>query len=196
MSPFSAVLLAGGASRRMGRDKALLPFGGRPLWERQVARLRALGPDEILGSGPRREGFPADLRCVADSPAAAGLGPLAGVAAALRAIAAPRALVVAVDLPELSEEFLRALLDRARAGGLGPRARGGARGEPQPLAALYPRACLPLAEARLAGEDRSMRGFVAACEAAGLVTGWEVPSGFRRALRNVNAPGDLAGEEG
>ncbi len=180
----------------MGRDKALLPFAGQPLWERQVALLQALGPREILVSGSRREGFPADLRCIADDPAAAGRGPLAGVVVTLRAITAPRALLVAVDLPELSEEFLRALLDRAGEGGLVPLAREGARFLYEPLAAIYPRSCLSLAEARLADEDHSMQGFVRACAEAGLVTGWEIPAEFRPALRNVNTPADLAAGEG
>lgn len=194
--PFSAVLLAGGSSRRMGRDKALLPIAGQPLWERQVELLRALGPEEILVSGPRREGFPAELRCVADDPANAGRGPLAGVTAALREIAVPRALVVAVDLPALSEEFLRALLDQAGEGGLVPRAREGERFLYEPLAAIYPRACLPLAEARLDGEHHSMQRFVGACVDAGLVASWEVPIALRPALRNVNTPADLTSIQG
>src|SRR5438477_7680994 len=46
----SAVLLAGGESRRMGRDKATLLFRGRPLWEIQFDLLRTLQPEEIFVS--------------------------------------------------------------------------------------------------------------------------------------------------
>ena len=193
----SAVLLAGGASRRMGRDKALVPFEGWPLWERQVALLRTLGPREVFVSGPRREEFPADLRCVADDSVTARRGPLAGVAAALREARAPLVLVVAVDLPGLSQEFLRAGLARCSAGvGAVPFLREDGRVLPEPLAAVYPLAARPLAESRLAGEDWSMRGFVRACAAAGLVTEWEIPPDLRPAVRNVNTPEELAAANG
>ena len=43
----SAVLLAGGESRRMGKDKATLFFGGKPLWQIQLELLRKLEPSEI-----------------------------------------------------------------------------------------------------------------------------------------------------
>ena len=52
---FSAVLLAGGKSSRMGSDKAFLEIEGEPLWQRQLATLRGLSPGQLMISGPRRE---------------------------------------------------------------------------------------------------------------------------------------------
>jgi molybdopterin-guanine dinucleotide biosynthesis protein A len=156
--PFAAVLLAGGQSRRMGRDKAMLPLaGGRLLWQRQLDDvLRPLGPAELLVSGPSREGFPADVRCIAD--AEPGLGPLSGIAAALEAATAPWLAVLAVDLPGMTAGYLKTLLNERTAGaGMVP---VHPEGWLEPLAAIYPRACLPLARARLSGPDRSMHGFV------------------------------------
>ena len=49
---FSAALLAGGRSSRMGRDKAFLEIDGVPLWQRQLQTLRELGPSETFLAGP------------------------------------------------------------------------------------------------------------------------------------------------
>src|SRR5262249_31891495 len=79
---FSAVLLAGGESRRMGRDKATILFRGKPLWEVQLEKLKKLAPKEIFVSArvdpPWR---PNDVLFVADVPPSRG--PLSGLAASL-----------------------------------------------------------------------------------------------------------------
>ena len=145
MTPFAAVLLAGGQSRRMGRDKALLelPDGCR-LWERQWQVLGALEPAERFVSGSWREGFPADLPWLADE--FPGCGPLAGIAAALQAMRSPRLVVLAVDLPAMSVDFLRGLLQGSDSTGVVPQR---ADGFFDPLAAVYPEAAVKPAVERL-----------------------------------------------
>ena len=156
----AAVLLAGGRSRRMGRDKALLPLAdGRLLWQRQLDVLRALEPAELFVSGPWREGFPAALVCLEDE--GESRGPLSGIAAALGATRAERLAVLAIDLPRMTVGFLRGLLERAEDGrGVVP--RHGVDGPYEPLAAVYPAGCLQLARERLCGDDWSLQGFVQA----------------------------------
>ena len=78
----------------MGRDKALLEIDGEPLWRRQLATLRRLSPEQLMISGPPRDG---EYEAVADEIENAG--PLAGVAAALRKCTSPLLVVLAVDLP-------------------------------------------------------------------------------------------------
>jgi molybdopterin-guanine dinucleotide biosynthesis protein A len=103
--PCIGVVLAGGRSTRMGRDKALLDWHGRPLLERQLDALRASGVDDVRVSGDR----PA-YRGVAD--ARPGLGPLAGLAAVAGAMAGEAELVVIpVDMPLLQAALLRRLRD-------------------------------------------------------------------------------------
>ncbi|GGX38059.1 molybdenum cofactor guanylyltransferase [Saccharospirillum salsuginis] len=101
MNAHSAVLvLAGGRSRRMGRDKAGLPVHGTTLLDWQKRRLEALDLP-VYHSGPG--GIPDQH---ADFP-----GPLAGMAAAARAHPEIGAwLVVPVDMPGLNPEHLRPLL--------------------------------------------------------------------------------------
>ena len=52
---FSAAVLAGGLSSRMGRDKAALPFGGTTLLDFQVQKLRSLGMEDIMISGTEQQ---------------------------------------------------------------------------------------------------------------------------------------------
>src|SRR5690606_15155389 len=108
---FSAVVLAGGRSSRMGVDKATLPHpSGSTLLDRQIALLRGLGPAELLvsvRSGQDLGLLDRDVCTVRDDGTA---GPLGGIVAALKAATQPRLLVVAVDLPYLDADTLRALL--------------------------------------------------------------------------------------
>jgi molybdopterin-guanine dinucleotide biosynthesis protein A len=150
---FSAVLLAGGRSSRMGTDKALLPVAGRPLWERQVEVLRAAGAREIFFSArPDQTWVPAGARVVRD--AVPGAGPLAGIAAALAACEDTHLAVLAVDLPQMEPAWFARLLATC-APGIG--AVGRREGFFEPLAAIYPREMLPAAEAVLTRGDYSLQ---------------------------------------
>ena len=182
---FAAVLLAGGRSTRMGRDKAALVIDGQPLWQRQLATLRALAPSELFISG-RRDGPYADAGVEIIEDATPGLGPLGGIAAALRRAESPRVLVLAIDLPAMTADFLATLL------------REGDSTMPQsadcfePLSAVYPKAALPIAEESLREDDRSMQRFVRRLVASDLVRARMLTAAESAFFRNVNAPRDLA----
>ena len=184
--PFAAVLLAGGQSRRMGRDKARLSLAdGRLLWQRQLAVLEALGPAELFISGSAREGFPAMVPRLED--AQAGLGPLGGIAAALRAMRSPRLVVLAVDLPGMSADFLRGLLVERR--GVVPQNGDGFF---EPLAAVYPQTALADAEGQLRGEDRSLQTFARRLLESGQVDARPVKPTEAHLFINWNRPEDMA----
>lgn len=152
MEPLTGVegcILAGGRSTRMGRDKALLPFGGRPLLEHMLeVAASVVAPVRIAGD-PQALAY-ADVL----PDAFAGQGPLAGIHTALRASRAPFTLVLAVDMPFLSREFLRFLVTQAQGSAAlvtAPRLEDGW----QPLCAVYRAEFLPHAERALqAGRNR------------------------------------------
>ena len=108
LSDVVGILLAGGRSARMGRDKALLPYRGRTLLEHMAALLQASGACRVLVSGPLRTGYASvpDRR--------PGLGPLGGIQAVAAALAGKagcaQLLIVPVDMPALSAATLTALL--------------------------------------------------------------------------------------
>ncbi len=136
----SAVILAGGQSRRLGRDKALLEVEGHPLLTRTVHTLTALSDDLIVvtNHAARYRALTLPVRFVAD--VRPGTGSLMGIYSGLQAARYPYALAVACDMPFLNQALLRYLLSLAgdydvvipRYGGL-----------PEPLHAVYSRACLP-----------------------------------------------------
>ena len=187
MTPFAAVLLAGGKSRRMARDKALLRLpDGRTLWERQRDVLRALEPAEWFISGDWREGFPAGLPWLADT--VTDRGPLAGIAAALREMRSPRLVVLAVDLPAMTTGFLHALLQASDTAGAVPQRPDGFF---EPLAAVYPKSADESAEKRLREEALSLQIFVRALVAEGSVSARPITDRDAGLFANWNEPADL-----
>jgi molybdenum cofactor guanylyltransferase len=184
---FSAVILAGGRSSRMQRDKTFLPCRGTTLLARQVGLVRELAPAEIFISGRAETdysalGLPVLLDRFTD------LGPLAGVERALGESQSPLLLVLAVDLPDMTADFLRGLAARCRAGnGVVPRTGQGL----EPLAAFYPKAMQPIAVAMLAEGSPAMTEFVRRGVEAGLVDECPCPPADAAYFVNWNVPEDV-----
>jgi len=184
---FSAALLAGGKSRRMGRDKALLPVAGHAfLWQRQLALLDRLAPQRVFWSGHARDGLPPHLRVVADPVPDAG--PLAGICGCLEALESELLLVLAVDLSRMNADFLRRLLaECTSARGAVPRREE----RFEPLAAVYPKAMLAPAREHLAAGRRMLQDFAAAGLQAGLLQVINVGQEDDPLFHNLNRPEDL-----
>jgi molybdopterin-guanine dinucleotide biosynthesis protein A len=170
----------------MGMDKALLraPGGHSPpqlLWQRQLQTLQALEPAEILISGPPRPGFPAAIRCVTDR--LPGCGPLGGLATCLAQVTTPWLLVLAIDLPHMEPDFLARVL-QASGQGRGAVPRGPTHYEP--LAAVYPRAAVGIANAALDAGRLRLQGFVDELLRAALVEPYPLSAGDLRLFQNWN----------
>ncbi|TVQ72962.1 MAG: molybdenum cofactor guanylyltransferase [Balneolaceae bacterium] len=180
-------LLCGGGSRRMGRDKALLPFGEGTLLEHQINKCVDAFFEIVLLSGIRR--YPVDLRHLPDVMEDAG--PLSGLLAALEDPAAHQSsahtsdtlALMAIDLPEVSTATLRQL-----ATGVIPDGHEALIAEPdasgeetrqQPLLGIYDRSITSRLRDYLQAGRRSVRGFLRQIN----------PATFRVAaaeIRNVN----------
>lgn len=94
--PMSGIVLAGGASRRMGQNKAELVLNGKSLLQLQVNKLRSLGIEDVMLSGIGCPSLPG-TRVIPDK--FPGKGPLAGLHACLRAAKNPACLALSVDVP-------------------------------------------------------------------------------------------------
>lgn len=185
----------------MGRDKALLEIGGRPLIEIALGVLRELGlTPRICGSRPDLAGF---AHVVPDNHP--GCGPLGGIEAALAASGSDLNLFLPVDLPAIPPAFLRWMMDRAgetKAVATIPLLGGRA----QPLCAVYSRGLLHgIHEALAAGEYKMMTAIRAAASsleeridafevetlAAALIPDtWPADPPVQEWFRNVNTPAD------
>lgn len=131
-------ILVGGASRRMGRDKAQLVLGGRMLVERIASQL-SLVASSISVVGARFE-FPS-FKNIPDVHEQ--WGALGGIHAALTAAETDWVVIVACDLPFVTTELFARLVDLA-GGNLDAVVPTQADGRPQPVCALYRRStCLP-----------------------------------------------------
>jgi len=185
----AGAVLVGGASSRMGRDKAALDLGGVALASRAARTLAAIVEDVVLVGGEP----PADApgRRVPDPP-----GPrcaLRGLVGALAACDAPRVLVVATDLPFVSRDLLLALIAWPEADVVAPRSERGV----EPLCALYRREpALDAARRALAAERLALHALLDALDTRHL-EGADLaavdPDDL--ALTNLNAPDDLASAE-
>jgi molybdenum cofactor guanylyltransferase len=183
----SAVLLAGGRSSRMGRDKALLDFDGEPLWKRQLHTLRRLRPEEIFISGWSRKEWE-DYEVIADEVLDAG--PLAGVAASLHRCSTSHLIVLAIDLPRMTANYLSSLLALAAEGeGVVPVSTRGF----EPLAALYPQRCRQIAQDCLEDGDYSMQCFLRKVCARGWLRAQPVLPNEVEFFTNLNTVADYEG---
>jgi len=176
----AGVVLAGGESRRMGRDKALLLRDGVPFVVLIADALRAVFPEVILsanGGAYRSTG----LRQVPDLHP--GAGPLAGIHAAMGPVRRGHVFVLGCDTPLVTPDLIRAVCSAAEPGRISVCKDGSGL---QPLAGVYPCPAAGRLDAYLGSGGRSVAGFL---EAEGFLT-VDVRS-FGDLLRNVNTPGDV-----
>lgn len=202
-------VLAGGESRRMGRDKALLEWDGRPLIEHMVELLRGVGLEPRICGGKTGGDLARYAPVVADRWA--GCGPLGGIEAGLAVSDAELSLFIAVDVPLVPAALLRWMMERAgrsRPGASGAGAGGDValipmvEGRAQPLCAVYSRRLLAGVRGAL---ERGMFKVMTAIEEAAAgerieqfaveAVAGALPAGAAAIpvqdwFRNVNAPAD------
>ena len=181
----AGAVLTGGASRRMGTDKALLSVGGVAMAARVAAALRAGGCAEVIAIGGDAVAIEAlGLAVVADrSP---GEGPLGGIITALEYTAATT-VVVACDLPYLDASTVALLIDTlhdATANNAPVDVAMASTGRLEPLCAVWNQSALPAMKQAFAGGERAIHRTLAELRVASVVVAGPV-------LRNMNTPAEL-----
>ena len=154
----TGIILAGGMSRRLGRNKVLLPMGGEPLINRVNGRLSQVADRTVVVvNGPERASeldLPNQVRVVEDiHPGRATLG---GIFTGLSEADTQWSIVVACDMPFLNVTLLEEML-KLREGydAVVPVIDG----YPEPTHALYSRTCLPAIERKVLANDLKIARF-------------------------------------
>jgi molybdopterin-guanine dinucleotide biosynthesis protein A len=188
----AAIVLAGGKSSRLGRDKASEPLLGRPLLQHVIDRLSGL-VEEYVVVRARGQQLPeidvaGSIQVVEDIYPE--IGPLGGIYTGLAAIEAPRALAVGCDMPLLQPALLRELIRLGAETNLVVPVRNGL---PEPLCAAYAKTCLPAIRAQIEAGEYKIAKFYDR-----LAPRYVLPEAWRRfdpeglSFQNVNREADLA----
>lgn len=193
-SGITGIVLAGGASRRMGRDKAALAVGDAPLAQRAAHRLAAVRPEiAIVAVADRGRGLVPGFPSLPDG---AGAGPAAGLLGAARAYPGRPLLALACDLPGVPEALLAGLI---RLGGehdwAVPRWQGGI----EPLCALYGPAALAALARRVEAGRLALHGLAEEEELRVCFLEGDALAAYGRpeeVFFNLNTPEDVARWEG
>ena len=164
-APLSAAALAGGQSRRMGTDKALLPLvaGGQPMLGVVLERLSAVAEDVLVVANDQARYAALGARVVPDL--LRDVGALGGIQAAIASSAHEHCLVVACDMPFLSLPLLQRMANEPRDYDvLVPLIPGESRQRGdglvfQTLHAIYSKRCLPFIEKRIEEGNKQVVGF-------------------------------------
>jgi molybdenum cofactor guanylyltransferase len=181
-------ILAGGESSRMGRDKAMLAPGGIPMILRIAEIVAPLaGPPIIIGPPSRYSALgytviPDDLP---------GIGPLAGIATALRHSNQPWNLILGCDLPFLTSNWLDYLVARAiesNADVVVPQSHAG----PEPLCAMYRKTCVTAVLAAIANGIRKVTDAYAGLTVESVLPQeWKSFDETGQLFKNMNTPEDF-----
>lgn len=182
MASCAGIVLTGGASRRMGRDKATLPAGdsSSPTLAARTSQLMELVASPVIEVGPGRT----HLHAVTESPP--GGGPLVAMVAGWKALETGGwegpAIVVATDLPRLTADFLLWLSVHPSLRSVVPRSGG----RLQPLCARYSPGDMTRALELVEQGARAMKDLLAVIDALVVEGDWH------GVLDDVDTPADLA----
>ncbi|MEM6823448.1 MAG: molybdenum cofactor guanylyltransferase [Verrucomicrobiota bacterium] len=185
---FSALLLAGGSSKRMGKDKALIldPFGD-PLWKRQWKLLTRLDPHTVfIAARDKPEWLPETSVWVQDANEASG--PIAGIVAALRACETSHLICSGLDLVNMTPTFLKTQMDQCGSDkGIVVK---GDRGW-EPLSAILPLQVLPLFEKTINQGTFKLQDVLDTAEQQEWIRSFSVTAKDAPLFRNLNTLSDI-----
>jgi len=159
----TAVILAGGESRRMGQDKASIQLANTSLLHRIMRNVQPLFEQVFISMRQPRQDLPLPFICdqsVCNQPGSHG--PMSGVATALEYVETDWVFAIACDMPFISPALIRALANKRGEHAI---VVAMVHGHLQPLAAFYAKSCLPQMQQQLADGNRSLKTLIGTVDA-------------------------------
>lgn len=187
VTELTVAIMAGGQSSRMGADKSFVLFDGRPMIEVVLEAVSGLGGETLLITNKPADYAHLNLPMVSDLYP--DHGPLGGIYTAVHAATHFHTLVVACDMPWLNRPLLEHMITLCQtADVIVPRWKK----YPEPLHAIYSKACLAPIEAKLKAKRLKITGFFGQV-AVRFVEREEIELFDRngRSFANINSPADL-----
>jgi molybdopterin-guanine dinucleotide biosynthesis protein A len=187
----TAIVLAGGRSRRFGRDKLAEPIAGRSLLHHAIVAVRPFAREVLVVAAPGAVlDVPSRVRVIHDEVPFAG--PLAGLLTGLQMATAPVVLVTAGDMPDLVPGVVDALLDALASPGVDASILELA-GRPRPLPMAIRRGAALTEALRLIGAgERRLRAVPDVLHATVIPEAtWRALDPEGRTMRDIDTPADL-----
>ncbi|MCY4465602.1 MAG: molybdenum cofactor guanylyltransferase [Chloroflexi bacterium] len=187
--PFSLAIIAGGQSRRMGRDKAFVQLGGKALIEHVIERTADLGQAETLLITNSPTAY-AHLQLPMHGDALPGKGSLGGIYTALFAAKSEFVLVLACDMPFVKSSLLRYMIEQIDddCDIVVPRVDG----YPQGIHAIYRKTCLQPIREQLLRDRLKIIGFYPAVRVTYLdEADYAAHDPLAQSFTNLNTPTEL-----
>ena len=188
----NGIVLAGGSSSRMGRNKAIIELLGVPLLIRQIEKLQTVLEDsaDIMVSvrEPGELQLPGNARYVGDI--APNEGPVMGLHSCIEEVDTGHVLLLGVDLPRMDTDTLLDLLDMVEPG-IGVIPCYPQKDFFEPMTAIYPVEMKSMIAGYLEQGKRSFQELIRMGIEAGLLKKYEIVPEKARKFMNVNCPEDL-----
>lgn len=182
MKERTAIILAGGQSSRMGTNKALLDLGGMTVIEQIVQECQKVTDDILIVTNTFEDYEFLNIPMVADKQK--GRGPLAGIQAGLSAVETDDNLIVACDMPFVSSEIAKELLeDLNEYDAVIPKIND----QLHPLFAAYRKSCLEAVNRSLEDDQLRIRHFLDQVHVK-IKTEMDLSNYLKMAFFNMNNP--------
>ena len=183
----TGVILAGGKSSRMGKDKALLEFHGKPILQHVIETMKQVFDRVIIIANDQRPYRLSGLEVFSDIYV--GCGPLGGIHSAFFHTFSDKLFIIACDTPNISPDLIRYVCDfHSSSIAKVPFAEGTL----HPLIGLYRRDCLPMLLSHLESNRLKMATFLDAIEAERIPISESLSFYKPGLIRNMNCEADLS----